>query len=72
MMPNEAAIILMNTLGLPDGAANVLVWYELPDPSLRVWVDERYFWQLKESAPKVFEGYRVDIEKRPTISAYAS
>lgn len=70
MTPDDAACALLDHLGLPDGAASVMVWYEQSPPSLRVWVDERYLWPLKQSAPKTFSGYAVDVEPRPIISAH--
>lgn len=70
MIPDDAARHLLEQLGLPDGAANVLVWHEGDQVSLRVWVDERYLWPVRQQAPKVFDGYPVDIEPRPIITAH--
>lgn len=70
MMPEEAAQALLMNLGLPTGSANVLVWHDSDTPSLRIWVEDRYLWQVKQTAPTSFEGYRVEVEKRPTISAH--
>lgn len=71
MAPDDAAQAILAVLGLPNGAANVLVWHDSEQPSLRVWVEERYLWQVKQIAPALFEGYRVDVEKRPVITAHS-
>lgn len=70
MTPDDAARSLLDHLALPDGAASVFVWHEGNQPSLRLWVDERYLWPLKNSAPKQFNGYSVTIEARPSITAH--
>lgn len=70
MSPREAAAALSEALHLPEGSADVLVWYETTPPHLRVWVDERYLWEVKRTAPPCFEGYAVEVEKRPQISAH--
>lgn len=71
MTPDDAARAILAALDLPNGAANVLVWHDSEPPSLRVWVEERYLWLAKKSAPELFEGYRVDVEKRPVITAHS-
>lgn len=69
MNPDDAARALLSELNLPSGAANVLVWYAGEQPSLRIWVDERHYWATKKTAPASFNGFSVEVEKRPIISA---
>lgn len=68
MTPADAAVALLKSLNLPDGSANVLTWHEGP-VSLRIWVDERYFWHVKKNAPAIFEGLTVEVEIRPEVKA---
>lgn len=70
MPPTDAATALLDLLHLPPGTANVLVWHESSPPTLRVWVEARYLWEVKRAAPERFEGLVVEVEKRPRISAH--
>jgi hypothetical protein len=70
MTPDTAAVALLKSLKLPEGAANVLTWHETAAPTLRIWVEERYYWHVKRTTPQEFEGFHVDIEVRPTATAH--
>lgn len=70
MNAQTAASALLDALALPGDAANVLVWHATEPPTLRVWVERRYLWHVRRTAPPVFDGFRVEVEERPAITAH--
>jgi hypothetical protein len=66
MNSQSAAKHLLNTIDLPSGAANVFSINAADGECLIVWIDAKYLPNLK-NIPTLFEGYKVNIEQRPTI-----
>ena len=58
---DEAAAMLQRQL--PLGSANTLAFHDVSGPFIRVLVDPRH-WTLDIAVPAVFEGFRVQVEKR--------
>lgn len=70
MTLQSAAEALYRSILLPAGSANVLPLSTDPTPRLLVWVDARYLYLLRSTLPRTFDGYPVDIEERPAVTAH--
>jgi hypothetical protein len=62
-----AASALLQKLALPREAVSVLVWHEANETRLVVWVSPTWIDRMKW-VPDSFEGYAVQVERRPMIT----
>ena len=69
MNVDDAARRLAMQVTAPAGAVTVLAWHGDDAEEIRVWFEGPWEWAAR-SLPGRFEGFRVRIEKRPSISTH--
>lgn len=69
MTVQTAAKELYKTLPFPLGTANVLAVEDGKGARLIVWVEPSLVYKARTSLPDIFEGYRLQIEARPSAGS---
>jgi hypothetical protein len=66
----EAAVAaheLCRRYASPSGSLSVSVWYDKPNPYLKVYIDSRFLY-LAGALPQKFEGFDVVVTEMPDIT----